>query len=358
MGEGLVLRDAYGRPLRSMRLLVTKECNYRCFFCHLEGDPLGGPALVGSRPPALRPEDYEVIAEAAHRLGVRSFKITGGEPLIRRDITEVVKAVSSSAPGADVSMTTNGLLLERYANELAEAGLRRVNVSIHSLRRERYKFITGVDGLERAIKGLEAAVRVGIRAKINALILAGVNEDEVFELIEFSRKVGAVLQLIELIPVGLGAKLLRTHRFSLSKLEEKLIEMGAKAEVRELHNRPVYLLPNGGAVELVKPSSALFCAGCDRLRLDADGKLSPCINWRGERVDLLSRIRGKQREEAVEEAMRGILEANWLRRPFYLPKIGEDSFPRGELRAFLPKKASDLRALEALLAQRARSVGR
>ncbi|MEN2999942.1 MAG: GTP 3',8-cyclase MoaA [Acidilobaceae archaeon] len=353
-----LLYDAYGRPLKSMRLLVTKECNYRCFFCHLEGDPLGAPAVIGSRPPSLSPADYEVVAEAASAIGIESFKVTGGEPLVRRDIVEVVKAVSTYAPKADLSMTSNGLLLERYAERLREAGLRRVNVSIHSLRRERYKFITGVDGLEKAVRGLEAAIRAGLKAKVNALVLAGVNEDEVFELLEFSHKMGAALQLIELIPVGMGAKLLRTHKFPLSKIEEKLIDMGAKAETRELHLRPIYKLPNGATVEIVKPTSSLFCSGCDRLRLDADGKLSPCINWKGERVDLLSRIRrAGGRGEAVREAVRAMVEANWLRRPYYLPRLGENHIPPRE-RVAIPKKAADLRVLEELLVQRGAGGGR
>ncbi len=347
-----MIRDAYGRPLESLRLLVTAECNYRCFFCHLEGDPLGAPVKPGFKPPLLTPEDYGIVAEAAWVIGVRGFKITGGEPLIRRDIVDIVKSISSNAPGSDISMTTNGMLLESLASHLAVAGLRRVNVSIHSLRRERYRFITGVDGLDRAIRGVKAAVDAGLRVKVNALILRGVNEDEVFDLIEFSRSVNATLQLIELIPVGMGAKLLKTHRFPLSIVEEKLREMGATVEIRSLHNRPVYKLPNGAVVEIVKPySNPVFCSGCNRLRLDSSGRLSPCINWRGERIDVLSRIRSaRSREEAVVEVAKALLEANWLRRPFYLYGIGHDGVAGGvkSSRIDIPKKSEDLKLLKLL----------
>jgi len=349
------ITDAYGRPLESLRILVTAECNYRCFFCHLEGDPLGAPARPGSKPPLMTPEDYSVVAEAAWRLGVESFKITGGEPLIRRDIVEIVESIASSAPGSDISMTTNGMLLEKLAYPLAEAGLRRVNVSIHSLKRDRYKFITGVDGLDRAVRGVRAAVEAGLKVKVNALILRGVNEDEVFDLIEFSRGIGAVLQLIELIPVGMGAKLLRTHRFSLDSVEEKLKSMGATVEIRSLHNRPIYRLPNGAVVEIVKPySNPIFCSGCNRLRLDSSGRLSPCINWKGERIDLLSRIRGRtSREEAVVEAMKALLEANWLRRPFFLYTVGYNmKLPQSSngARIDVPKKARDLEVVKSMIA--------
>ena len=346
----VVVTDAYGRPLESLRLLVTAECNYRCFFCHLEGDPLGAPARPGSKPPLMTPEDYSVVAEAAWRIGIRSFKVTGGEPLIRRDIVEIVRNVAVGAPGSDISMTTNGMLLEHLATPLAEAGLRRVNVSIHSLRRDRYRFITGVDGLERAIRGVKAAVNAGLIVKINALILRGVNEDEVFDLIEFSRSLGVTLQLIELIPVGMGARLLKTHRLPLELVEEKLKAMGATVEIRRLHNRPIYRLPNGAVVEIVRPhGNPIFCSGCNRLRLDSSGKLSPCINWRGERIDLLSRIRGaSSREEAIVEVMRALIEANWLRRPFTLYTRSFDGAPRiasKVSRVSIPKKARDLKLI-------------
>ncbi len=347
-----MIRDAYGRPLESLRLLVTAECNYRCFFCHLEGDPLGAPTRPGSKPPLMTSGDYGIVAEAAWIIGVRGFKITGGEPLIRRDIVEIVGSISFNAPGSDISMTTNGMLLETLAQPLVDAGLKRVNVSIHSLRRERYRFITGVDGLERAIRGLKVAISLGLGVKVNALILRGVNEDEVFDLIEFSRSIGAKLQLIELVPVGMGARLLKTHRFSLSVVEEKLKEMGATIEIRNLHNRPVYKLPNGAVIEIVKPySNPIFCSGCNRLRLDSSGKLSPCINWRGERVDLLSRIRSaKNREEAVVEVIKAFIEANWLRKPFFLYQLGynETQSSVNGSRINIPKKSEDLRILKII----------
>lgn len=318
--EKLLLRDAYGRPLSSLRLLVTAECNYRCFFCHLEGDPRGAPAKIGLSAPLITPEEYEIIAEASRLLGIQSFKITGGEPLTRRDIAEVVSAIDRGAPGADISMTTNGFFLEQMAKKLKEAGLHRINVSIHSLKRDRYRFIVGVDGLERAIRGLRTALDAGIKAKVNALVLFGVNHDEVFDLIEFSHSMGATLQLIELIPVGLGAKILHSHHYSLDHVEKRLLDMGARVEHRELHNRPIYTLPSGAKVEIVKSTgNPIFCAGCDRLRLDAMGRLSPCINWKGERLDLLSEIReAVSREDAVERVARALMKVNAWRKPFYM----------------------------------------
>ncbi len=339
-----IVKDAYGRPLESLRVLVTAECNYRCFFCHLEGDPLGAPLRPGLKPPLLSPEDYGVIAEAAYKLGISGFKITGGEPLVRRDIVDIVGSIGSSAPASDISMTTNGFLLDVYARQLADAGLKRVNVSIHSLRRDRYKFITGVDGLERGIRGVKAAVESGLKVKVNTLILKGVNDDEILELAEFARSIGAILQLIELIPVGLGARLLESHRFPLAVVEEKFKAMGAKVKLRSLHRRPIYELPNGAIIEVVKPyGNPVFCSGCNRLRLDSSGNLSPCINWRGERVNIVKAIRGaKSRGEAVMRVMEALLEANTMRRPFYLYTRKAE-----ELETLTPRfNSGDLRIME------------
>ncbi len=318
------LIDAYGRPLDNLRVSVTNECNYRCIFCHVEGHPRGAPSTPGSEPPIMTPADYEVVAEASRLVGIRSFKITGGEPLVRRDIVDVVAALRSGHRGSEISMTTNGYLLAKYALPLVEAGLNRVNVSIHSLRREVYRFITGVDGLERALKGLEAAWQAGLGLKINMVVLRGVNEEEFWDLARLAARYSAVLQVIELHPVGLGARLFKGYYTPLDRLEGVLAEKAVRVERRSLHNRPVYVLPDGTRVEVVRPyGNPFFCAGCSRVRLLPEGKLSPCLNWRGPLVDLLGRIRSRTtREERVEAAVKALVEVNTLRRPFFLWRIG------------------------------------
>ncbi|WP_460123664.1 GTP 3',8-cyclase MoaA [Stetteria hydrogenophila] len=350
----MALRDAYGRPLTNLRISVTAECNYRCIFCHVEGHPLGEPARITQLPPAMKPGDYYIVARAARVLGIDSFKITGGEPLVRKDIVEVIASLKEGHPQAWISMTTNGYLLYRLLPRLVEAGLNRVNVSIHSTRREVYKFITRVDGLERALKGLEAAAEYGLKLKVNAVILKGVNDGEVWDLVELARRYGATLQLIELHPVGLGARFFSKYYYSLEAIERELIERGARVTRRRLHNRPIYVLPDGVRVEVVRPySNPWFCAGCRRVRLHPEGKLSPCLNWRGPLVDLLGRVRGaKSLEEKVRKAVEALVEVNLLRRPFYLWGIGYEPsgrrFSPSGLRLELPKKAgSGVRMLEA-----------
>ncbi|MEM4426922.1 MAG: GTP 3',8-cyclase MoaA [Acidilobaceae archaeon] len=342
--------DAYGRPLKNLRLLVTNECNFNCFFCHMEGSSVGRPFRVGENPPTMGPPDYEVLAEAALFLGVRGFKITGGEPLTRSDIVEIVSAIASLDASLDISMTTNGFYLSKLALPLASAGLKRINVSLHSLRREVFKKITGVDGLNETLEGLRAAVDAGLKVKINTLVLKDVNDTEVWDLIDLSSKLGVSIQLIELIPVGRGSHL-EKFTYKLSDLEKELIERGAIKEVRELHYRPVYRLPNGASVEIVSsPSNPVFCAGCDRVRVDPHGFVSPCIKWTGERVNVLKAIRSaKTHKEAVEAVKRALLEVVWMRKPGYFFTIsdreGVDKKKHLRDRVSLPSKAKDLERL-------------
>ncbi len=343
--------DAYGRPFKNLRISVTNECNFRCVFCHIEGDPVGRPLRPGQLPPIMVPEEYGIVARAAWLLGVESFKITGGEPLIRRDIVEVVDEISSNAPGTDVSMTSNGYLMNVYAHRLVDAGLKRANISIHSLHRPRYKFITGVDGLDRALRGFKAAYDAGLKLKVNMVILKGVNEDEVWDIAEFAAKHDSMLQLIELHPVGLGAKFFKQYFYPLSRVEEELLERGAKREVRGLHNRPVYTLPNGVRIEVVRPhANPIFCAGCTRLRVSPTGHLTPCLNWRGERIHMLPRIRRRKTwEEKVLAAAEALLEANELRKPFWMARIKDHEFPRqAEARLRIPKRVEKERILSEL----------
>ena len=351
------LRDAYGRPFTNLRLAVTAECNYRCIFCHIEGEPIGGPARIGTLPPRITPEEYSIIAEAAYLLGAEAFKITGGEPLVRRDIVEIVNNIKHAAPEAEVSMTTNGYLLPGLVGRLANAGLSRINVSIHSLRREVYKFITGVDGLERALKGIGEAFDQGLGLKINMVVLKGINENEIWDLAEFAANYGAVLQLIELHPVGLGARFFKKYFYPLSRVERELQERGARVKRRSLHNRPIYELPDGVRIEVVRPyANPFFCAGCTRIRVGPFGDLSPCLNWKGRRPNVLAAIRrANRRKEKVLAAAKMLVEVNMLRRPYFLAGLN-DGFPRAtgrrDLRLRVPKRAEGLsliRELERLL---------
>ncbi|MCE4628304.1 MAG: GTP 3',8-cyclase MoaA [Desulfurococcales archaeon] len=338
----LQVSDPYGRPLTNLRLVVTDECNYRCIFCHMEGEPVEGPRRPGRGEPLLLPADYGIIAAAASMIGVDKFKITGGEPLIRGDIIEIIDSIRSEARQAEISLTTNGFFLERLATRLAEAGLARANISIHSLRESRYRFITSVPGLRRALQGLRAAIDAGIRVKINMVVLAGVNDDEILEMAEFAREAGAVLQLIELHPVGLGAKFFKKYFYPLSRVEKMLLEMGARKTLRELHNRPIYELPSGAIIEIVRPyNNPFFCAGCTRVRIGPYGDILPCINWRGPRPVILPVLRsGLPREEKVLRVAETLIDVVASRRPFFMCSLDncKETYSSGISRISFPKR--------------------
>ncbi|MEM0260420.1 MAG: GTP 3',8-cyclase MoaA [Sulfolobales archaeon] len=306
--------DRFGRPLESLRITVTHKCNFSCFFCHMEGESLESSV-------ELSYEDIGIVVEAFSRLGVRRYKITGGEPTLRRDILHIVREVKTRGRAEDLSMTTNGFRLEELAFRLREEGLSRINISIHSLKRDTFRMITGVDGLERVLKGLEAAKKAGFKQiKINTVLLRGVNEGEILDLIELVRGDDRmVLQIIELHPVGMGAGVFNKHFLSMDYVEKLLSENISHLRIRrDLHNRPVYYLREGGAIELVRPvSNPIFCAGCNRLRLTADGFLKPCLLKNRDNVDLKPVLfdESLSREEKINKIIELIYLANQFREP-------------------------------------------
>ena len=363
----LRVEDPYGRPLTNIRLVLTDECNYKCIFCHMEGEPLQGPKRPGKGSPLLLAEHYYIISRAAHLLGVSKFKLTGGEPLLRGDIVEIVESIRDGAPGSEISMTTNGYLLERLAGKLWGAGLRRVNISIHSLKPERYEFITGVPGLSKAQRGLRAAVSAGLGVKINMVVLRGVNDDEVLSMADFAHSAGAVLQLIELHPVGLGARFFKRYFYPLKRVEEELLRLGASVSYRkDLHNRPVYRLPSGAVIEIVRPfNNPLFCAGCTRIRIGPYGDISPCINWKGPRPVLSPILKSDlPLEEKIARVGETLIDVVASRVPYYLCTLKNcdgQQRPARIRRISLRKRASYEKAkkeLRSLLARAATQQSR
>lgn len=293
------MEDRFGRPLRSLRVSVTGECNLRCFYCHREG-------LEGS---GRRMEAREIgkIVEVASELGMKRVKLTGGEPLLRPDLEEVVREVSCHTE--EVSMVTNGVWLAERAGGLAGAGLGRVNVSLDTLDPEKYARLTGVRALDRVLRGIEAALDAGLSpVKLNMLLLRGINEGEVDGMMEFARERGLKLQLLELIRLpGDPPGVYESFHLDPSEVEGKLREKGREVRVRrELHARRVYEV-GGVEVEVVKPMhNSEFCLHCTRLRLTHDGYLKPCLMRNDNLVDVLSPLReGKGVREAFELAVRG-----------------------------------------------------
>jgi cyclic pyranopterin phosphate synthase len=318
--NGDYIIDRFGRPFTIMRISVTHDCNFKCFFCHMEGeDPYSRQYLT--------PEEIGIVAEAASRLGVKRFKITGGEPTLRRDLPDIIREIKLRAGAEDISMTTNGVLLENLAKKLRDSGLDRINISLHTLDDNKFYMITGTRMLSRVLRGIDAAIDAGYRQiKINMVILKNVNEEDVWRLIEIVRERKLVLQLIELHPVGEGRKIFSKYHTFLDELENKLMNVARMRIRKELHNRPVYYLEGGGAIEIVRPvRNPLFCAACTRIRLTADGYLKPCLVRSDNLVPIKDILRMNiSRGRKVELLVEALLEANSRREPSAYWRIGED----------------------------------
>ncbi len=288
-----MLRDRYGRVVTNLRIAITHRCNLRCFYCHEEGERNPGEEMPAER--------IVEIAKAFHKLGVKKLKITGGEPLLRRDILDIIQEM----PAFDeISMTTNGILLEEYAEELKECGLSRVNVSLDTLNAEKYRLITKVGNVEKVISGISKACEVGLTpVKVNTIVMKGINENEVDELLSFTnsfndREIKAILQLIELIPYGN----LKKYYYDISLLEDKYARIATQKRIRAMHRRVQYFTPEG-VVEFVKPlDNTEFCMHCNRMRVTSDGKLKPCL-LRDYTVSI-DGMHGRELEEVIIKTVR------------------------------------------------------
>ncbi len=308
----MVLLDRYGRPVRGARISLNSSnlCNFNCVFCHKEG-------LSGNERSLMTADEIGRVVRILHKFGVRYVKLTGGEPLLRHDIIEILDNIKSAGI-EEISMTTNGTRLVELAVDLKSHGLDRVNISIHSLKRGRYLLITGVDKRDYTLKAIEAAVDAGLKpVKLNMVLLRGINTDEVDELIDYSYSLGGypktIVQFIELLNVD--SSFYRAYHYDLGIVESAIKERAVKVRYRKLHNRPVYFLSNGVAVEFVKPMhNHAFCMGNDRIRITYDGKFKPCLMRSDNYVDFLGLMRSGASDA---EIARAYFKAILNREPYY-----------------------------------------
>jgi cyclic pyranopterin phosphate synthase len=268
-----MLTDAHGRTIRYLRLSVTPECNLRCAYCRpLSEEPDSGPAL--SDEPIVR------LCSLLAREGVERIRITGGEPLLRPGLTDLIRSLTAIPGIRQVSLTTNGVLLAEQARDLAASGLRRVNVSIDSLRDERFAEITGGGSLNDVFKGIVEAESAGIHPiKINCVVMRGVNDDEVGDFARLTVENPWHVRFIELMPIGPVARDWNDLYVSNSEVRERLSKEVALVPMDGSPRYPEYHLPAscGGVIAFISPVSEPFCAACDRLRLLSDGTLRPCL---------------------------------------------------------------------------------
>jgi cyclic pyranopterin phosphate synthase len=283
------LSDSFHRPINYLRISVTDRCNLRCVYCM----PAEGIKLM-SHNDILTYEEIYTVARAAAGLGINKLRLTGGEPLVRLGLPSLVQMLAKIDGVDDISLTTNGVLLGRYARELKDAGLRRVNVSLDSLKPDRFKLITRIgDNLGEVLKGIEVARAVGLEpVKLNVVVMAGINDDELLDFAAKTIDEGWQVRFIELMPlVGRDT----TQFVSASEMKRRLEPLGELTPyLPSVGNGPAkyFRLPNAkGAIGFITPISEHFCFQCNRLRLTADGRLRPCLLSDYE-VDLKPSLRG------------------------------------------------------------------
>mgnify|MGYP001080629083 CR=1 FL=1 len=306
----MVLIDNYGRPLLNLRVAITRHCNLRCEFCHMEGEE----RLDKNLSEEMTLDEIIRIVRIAIGLGISKVKLTGGEPLMRKDIIEIVKRIAEIPGLSDFSMTTNGTMLASLAGELYKNGLKRVNISLPTLNEEVYNKLTG-GRLEDALRGVKAAVEVGFYpVKLNMLILKNISDNGVPEMIEFARETGTILQLIELEPINMRYEYYSAHHKSLDEYENMLRQKAVKVETRQyMQGRRIYHLPNV-KVEVVHPiENTEFCMHCTRLRATSNGKLKPCLMRNDNLVDILASMRNGADDKELMELFK---LANQKRQPY------------------------------------------
>ncbi|MEZ5114912.1 MAG: GTP 3',8-cyclase MoaA [Candidatus Nanopelagicales bacterium] len=282
------LVDGFGRAHRDLRVSLTDRCNLRCTYCMPPdfADWIPGPQL-------LTTEELLLVLDVAIGLGVDEVRLTGGEPLLRPDIVTVVRHITSLPTPPRVSLTTNGLRLDRLARPLAEAGLERVNVSLDTLDRERFLRLTHRDRLDDVLLGLSAARAAGLHpVKVNTVLMRGVNDDEALPLLRWAIDEGLHLRFIEQMPLDAGGTWDRGEMITAEEILQRLSEHVSLTPLPRGNAPAEEFLVDGGpaTVGIIASVTKPFCSACDRLRLTADGQLRSCLFARSE-LDLRAALR-------------------------------------------------------------------
>ena len=283
--------DSYGRSITYLRLSVTELCNLRCRYCM----PADGVSKL--RHKDMLTEDEMIMAvETAAALGVKKLRITGGEPLVKKNIVSICRRAAAVDGIKDLAITTNGVLLPELGKELKDAGVNRLNISLDTLDAEKYAYITRIGTLDKAMEGIETAIALGFeKVKLNAVLIGGFNDDEIRPLAELTKKYPLDMRFIEMMPMYDSGDFKEASFIPGTRVLEVLPEL-EKAE-QDGGVAKLYRLPGAmGNVGLISPVNAHFCGTCNRIRLTADGKLKPCLHSNVEH-----NIKGLDREAMMQQ---------------------------------------------------------
>lgn len=300
--------DKYGRNIDYMRVSITDRCNLRCIYCM----PENGVAKKEHKD-IITFEQIHKIVKAAGALGIRKVRYTGGEPLVRKGIVDLINKTSRINGIEEIAITTNGILLEEMAEDLKRAGLTRANISLDSLNKEKYKNITRGGDLSKVFSAIEKCLKIGLAPlKINTVLMKGINDDEIKSFIELTRELPVSIRFIELMPIGEAVNL----NTSMVNSDEIIKSYSELYEIKDLSNSVarLYKLKNAkGTVGFISPLSCKFCSNCNRIRLTSSGTIKPCLhseeeidikNYTGDDLKLMTKLK----ESIIEKPQEHHLE--------------------------------------------------
>jgi len=300
-----VIQDVYGRPLRNLRVSVTDRCNLRCAYCMPEQDYVWLP-----REDVLRFEEIEALVDVFLDQGVDKVRLTGGEPLLRRDLPVLVEGLAARSRIADLALTTNGVLLAEHAQALKDAGLHRLTVSLDTLHHDRFRNLARFDELDRVMAGIDAAAAIFGGVKIDTVVIRGVNDDELVDLIEFGRARNAEVRFIEYMDVGGATQWSMDRVVSRDQMLDAIAQrFGPPAPIVEDSSAPArrYRLADGTVFGIIASTTAPFCSDCDRSRLTADGMWYLCL-YGSEGKDLRRALRSGASPAELASLIRSVWE--------------------------------------------------
>lgn len=324
------LIDTFGREHKDLRVSLTDKCNLRCTYCM----PAEGVEWLPSQH-ILSAKELTKIIDLLCQLGIKEVRLTGGEPLLRPDILEIVEAIASIKNAPEISLTTNGIRLAPLANGLVKAGLKRINISLDTLRADRFKLLSRRDGLEDVIAGVKAAIVAGLKPiKINTVLMPGINDDEAVELVKWAISLKLQLRFIEQMPLDAQHSWNRDSMITASQIKEKLLKEFELEQLGDRGSDPAELFAISGTdstIGIIASVTKPFCSACDRLRLTADGQLRNCL-FSLEESDLRTSIRQNRTDEELilqiqacvkaKKAGHGIGEPTFVQPPRPMSAIG------------------------------------
>lgn len=295
--------DKFGRRLKYLRISVTDRCNFRCKYCM----PNNNFEMMECAD-ILRYEDILFASEVFASLGVNRIRITGGEPLVRKGICQFLDKLTKIKNIQEVMLTTNGSLLEKYADDLYKSGVKRLNISLDSLIPEKNKYITGVDKTEDILLGIKKAAAIGFAPiKVNSVIIRDFNDDEIIKFAELSAQYNIICRFIEFMPIGNSENWNESNIVYGDEILKRLAKFEPQEMPKDKNTGPAvnYKLNNGGIIGIITPISKHFCLDCDKLRITADGKIRPCLLSDNE-IDIKEALQSRNKDMLIQLIMQSL----------------------------------------------------